>query len=222
MSTGHQNLAAFMERIAQQSDTSVPLILSYDPQLDDLRPWSWPVDCDGIRVTPTTLQGYRAHLFRLPSCLCALPDADGEGADYTDTHIYVSEMWEFLGEYMLGCVNKKCGYDVGLEKPYSTPGIPTWQYELCQGGQEENQCKPHSAPMGVKRKSPFQVEPEDTRRKLNRLDSSVNPGLSPREFHQLFFRCKHCDKFMSKRAFRHHQCSFCVDAGPEEYDAEEE
>jgi hypothetical protein len=64
----------------------------------------------GERVTPSALPAFRAPGFRLPSCLCAVPGVDGVGVGYKETNVFMSVGKQNFGEYMVGCANRKCGY----------------------------------------------------------------------------------------------------------------
>ncbi|KAG6906366.1 hypothetical protein DXG01_014297 [Tephrocybe rancida] len=203
------NIAKFLEGLAQQASAEIPLILEYDSECEDMRTWPWPVRSEGIRVTPTELEeGYHAHLFRLPSCFCQ--NTSGS----TESRVFISQSWEHFGEYMVGCAKQKCKYEVALERPYATAGLPTRIYAP---------CTPEDCPMKrlpVRSKLPFdrkrgtrvvidRLKPEHIEtvsQKLERLSSSVNPGLSASEFQELFSRCKECECFTTKRAFKYHKC----------------
>ncbi|KAG6906049.1 hypothetical protein DXG01_016124 [Tephrocybe rancida] len=197
----HEKLVKLIGRLKKQKDAKIPYVLEFIAELQDLRPWSWPIDSDGIRVTPTELQGYRAHLFRLPCCLCAVPLTKGESLRYTTSQIYVSETWEFLGEYMLGCANQgqKCGYEGVEEQPSKVKAM---------------------ALLDIEKLAPTQIE--DARQKLNRLDARLNPGVSSTEFYQLFVTCRECDQFMARRVFKYHRCTAInPEAVPASYEDEE-
>ncbi|KAG6913770.1 hypothetical protein DXG01_004415 [Tephrocybe rancida] len=172
-----EKIAKLIERLEKQKDAKVPYILDFIVEFMDLRPWTWPIDANGIRVTPSELQGYRAHLFHLPSCLCAIQTTKGQIPRHTASKVYLSEKWEFLGEYMLGCASQdeKCGYEVS------------------------------AVLVDIEKLAPTQIE--DMQQKLNRLDARLNPGVSSTEFSQLFVTCSECDQFMARRVFKHHRCT---------------
>lgn len=64
----------------------------------------------GARIAPSELASYRATDFRLPCCLCAVPDLDGNSAGYTEAKVHMSTEAEHFGDYMFACAKGKCGY----------------------------------------------------------------------------------------------------------------
>jgi hypothetical protein len=68
-----------------------------------------PINDAEQRVTPSCLTAYRlSHDFRAPSCLCSVLSSDDTA--YTETAIFKAFTGEFIGEYMAGCAEGRCGY----------------------------------------------------------------------------------------------------------------
>lgn len=51
--------------------------------------------------------------------------------------------------------------------------------------------------------------PNDASLAMEKLNARVRPGLTASQFYKIFTQCA-CDKFMTRRAFRHHYCKHTV------------
>ncbi|KAG6913403.1 hypothetical protein DXG01_007068 [Tephrocybe rancida] len=145
-----QQLATLLEKIHQQATAQLLNIVSYCiKRNDNMNPWAWPINSNGIRLTPVELQGYQAHRFHLLCCLCPMQEAKGDVCRYTQSEVYVSRKWEFFRDYMMGCANpdKKCGYEISLEKPYSMPGLHTRHYVSCDSNAKKQDLQVTEVPV---------------------------------------------------------------------------
>ncbi|KAG6906409.1 hypothetical protein DXG01_014083 [Tephrocybe rancida] len=89
-----------LKRIAMQERLEHPNVLHYDEIVEDLRVFLWPVNANGIRVTPDDLHDFKAPGFQLPCYMCTVPDLDGNCRRYTPSIIYMSFRAEEFGNYM--------------------------------------------------------------------------------------------------------------------------
>lgn len=103
---------------------------------------------NGRRVPPSEFSDFRrTHVFRYPSCLCAMESPDGSAV--TESVIFMSTTPGVAGEYVAACAKKKCKYfgvffskhfeftqrlilalSVLIERFYSRYGLPVQAYPL--------------------------------------------------------------------------------------------
>ncbi|KAG6911069.1 hypothetical protein DXG01_004584 [Tephrocybe rancida] len=105
---------AFVKRLRAQEGQPVKLILHYNPNKTDLRPWLWPIDIHGIRIKPEDLDDHRnSHDFRAPACFCGV--LDGKPTAYIESLFAVKE-----GSAEAICARGRCGYS-GLPVRFRNP-----------------------------------------------------------------------------------------------------
>jgi len=223
MSYNAVQISRYLRRIRRQERLNYALILHYDYESGDLRPWFWPVAENGQRVTPSDLLNHRlSHQFRVPCCLCAYNTTT---AIYTESAIYLAIQGEFSGEYVAGCATDSCGYLICLERMYSRRGLQLKKYparnaesppparilrlpglgrSIVSHGRQSERSLDIVTSIPVYARPP--KHPEAVFDRLLRLDSLARPGLSSAQFIKLFAKCA-CGLIMTRRVFREHECA---------------
>ncbi|KAI0055394.1 hypothetical protein BV25DRAFT_1843004 [Artomyces pyxidatus] len=188
-----------------------------------LIPWKWPIDAQGMRISPADVIGHReSHNMRWPCCFCRLHRG------WVECAVYRATSGPFRGHYIASCAEGRCEYAVNLDRVYRQEELLTKTYPVRGGGRSPDAQAGDSAPPVIPITNRTHLSQESIRRLrirsialyhppasvaptpfdlLLRLDSHSQPGITVEQFLGLFVQCAACRLVMTMGATNVHHCA---------------